>query len=110
MFGGIRDNLSNQVYSIKIPRNFENYSIVQLEMLNILVALRVWGHQWADSKILLKCDNQKIVSVLNQGKTQDLNLVTMARNIAMILAINDIELRVIHTLGSDNKIADLPSV
>ena len=30
----------NQVYSIKSPQNFENYSIVHLEVFNILVALR----------------------------------------------------------------------
>ena len=47
----------NQVYAIKIPKNYENYSIVHLEMLNILVALRVWAKQWANKKILLKCDN-----------------------------------------------------
>ena len=62
----------NQVYSLKIPKNFENYSIVYLEMLNILVALRVWCHHWATHRILLKCDNQAVVSVLNSGKTQDL--------------------------------------
>ena len=33
----------------------------------------------------------------------------MARNISMLLAINDIELQVIHILGSDNKVADLLS-
>ena len=100
---------TNQVYSIKIPKNFENYSIVHLEMLNILVALRVWCRQWAASKILLKCDNRAVVSVLNSGKTLDLTLGAMAQNIAMILAIKDIELQVIHILGSDNKIADLLS-
>ena len=26
----------NQVYAIKFPKNYENYSIVHLEMLNIL--------------------------------------------------------------------------
>ena len=59
----------NQVYAIKIPKNYENYSIVHLEMLNILVALRVWAKQWASKKILLKCDNQAVVLVLNSGKT-----------------------------------------
>ena len=92
----------NQVYSIKIPKNFENYGIVHLEMLNILVALRVWCHQWATHRILLKCDNQAVVSVLNSGKTHDLTLGVMARNIATILAINDIDLQVIHVLGSEN--------
>ena len=99
----------NQVYAVKIPKNFENYSIVHLKMLNILVALRIWCQQWATHRILLKCDNQAVVSVLNSGKTHDLTLGAMARNIAMILAINDIDLQVIHVLGADNKIADLLS-
>ena len=99
----------NPVYSIKIPPKFDNYSIVHLEMLNILVALRVWSHQWAASKILLKCDNQAVVSVLNSGRIQDSTFGAMARNISMLLAIHDIELQVMHILGSDNKVADLLS-
>ena len=99
----------NQVYAIEIPKNFENYSIVHLEMLNILVALRVWAKEWSNKKILLKCDNQAVVSVLNSGKTQDLTLAAMARNINMLLAVKDIELQIIHILGTDNKIADLLS-
>ena len=99
----------SQVYTIKIPKNYKNYSIVQLEMLNILVVLRVWTKQWATKKMLLKCDNQVVVTLLNTGKSQDFTLAAMARNINMILAVEDIELQVIHILGSDNKIADLPS-
>ena len=78
-------------------------------MLNILVALRVWAKQWTNKNILLKCDNQAVVSVLNSGKTQDMTLAAMARNIDMFLAMEDIELQVIHILGSDKKIADLLS-
>ena len=103
---GLGTIYQNQAYSIRIPKNFENYNIVHLEMLNILVA---WSHQWIATKILLKCDNQAVVSVLNSGKTQDLTLGAMARNISMLLAIHDIELQVIHILGSDNKVADLLS-
>ena len=33
----------------------------------------------------------------------------MARNMSMLLANHDIELQVIHILGSDNKVADLLS-
>ena len=50
-----------------------------------------------------------VVSVLNSGKTQDMTLAAMARNINMLLALEDIELHVIHILGSDNNIADLLS-
>ena len=38
----------NEVYSMAINTALEEggYGIVNLEMLNILVALRVWGHKW----------------------------------------------------------------
>ena len=43
-FGGIFDN---QCYALPIPKNFNNYSIVHLEMLNIVVALKIWATQWS---------------------------------------------------------------
>ena len=33
----------NQVYAIPTPQYCQNFSIVHLEMLNILVTVRVWG-------------------------------------------------------------------
>ena len=38
----VRDN---EVYAVPIELDFRNYQIVHLEMLNILVALLVWGHK-----------------------------------------------------------------
>ena len=35
----------NKVYSIAISLGFEQYGIIHLEMLNILVAVRVWVHK-----------------------------------------------------------------
>ena len=66
--GGIFDN---QCYALPIPKNFQYYSIVHLEMINILVALKVW----------VKCDNMAVVEVLTSGKTKDRVLGTCARNI-----------------------------
>ena len=34
-----------------IPKNLNSYSIVHLEMLNIVVALKVWASQWLGKKI-----------------------------------------------------------
>ena len=99
----------NQVYAIHIPQYCKNFSIVHLEMLNILVAVRVWGKNWKNQRILIKCDNQAVVSVLNSGRTQDLTLAAIARNILMDISENDIDLQVVHILGIHNKIADLLS-
>ena len=82
----------NKVYAIPIPQYCQNFSIVHLEMLNILVAVRVWKQNWKNQRVLIKCDNQAVVSVLNSGKTQDLTLAPIARNIMMDIAQYDIEL------------------
>ena len=58
---------------------------------------------------MIKCDNQAVVSVLNLGKTQDLTLAGIARNIMIDIAQYDTDLQVVHILGVDNKIADLLS-
>ena len=78
-------------------------------MLNILVAIRVWCQYWSNRRIIIKCDNQAVVTVFNSGKTQDMTLAAITRNIMMEAAKYDIDLQVIHILGVDNKIADLLS-
>ena len=75
-------------------------------MLNVLVAVRVWKQNWENQRVLIKCDNQAVVTVLNSGKTQDLTLAAIARNIMMDIAQYHIELQVVHIFGVDNKIAD----
>ena len=76
-FGG---NFDNQCYARPIPKNFNNYSIVHLEMVNIVVALKIWATQWACKKLRVKCDNMAVVDVLTSGKTKDTILACCARN------------------------------
>ena len=99
----------NQVYTIQIPLGYKNFNISHLEMLNILVALRVWGPAWQGKKLLIHCDNQAVVSILNSGATRDLTLAAIARNILMESAKCDVNLSVIHILGKNKHIADLLS-
>ena len=61
----------NKVYSIPVAPRVGDYQIVHLEMLNILVALRVWGHKWICKKIVVHCDSQAVVIIINSGKTRD---------------------------------------
>ena len=51
-------------------------AIMQLEILNILVALSVFSQQWARKSIHMKCDNLAVVQVLSVGKTRDLHWFT----------------------------------
>ena len=99
----------NQVHAMKIPVHLHNYSIVHLEMLNILVTIRVWKTFFKNKRIIIKCNNQAWVSVLNSGRSYDLTLCAIARNIMMETATNDVDLQIVHILGVNNKIADILS-
>ena len=94
-------------YALPIPKKFRNYSIVHLEMINILVALKIWAYQWKDKKIRVKGDNMAVVEVLTSGKTKDGILGTCAHNIWMLSALFNISIHTEHISGKSNVIADL---
>ena len=96
----------SQVYSIPIVLGYDNLSKVHLEMLNILVAIRVWGPLWNGKAISIACDNQAMVMVLNSGKTRDLTLAAIAQNNFTAAAHFDIFLKIVHIMRVHNDIAD----
>ena len=103
---GLGARWGQYVYTVPIPLGYKDFSIVHLEMLNILVAIRTWSHQWGGKAIKIACDNQAVVSVLNSGKTRDLTLAAIARNIFMDTAQADIMLKTVHIMGKVNEVAD----
>ena len=106
---GLGGRWCNFVYHLPIPLGFMNWSIVQLEMVNILLAVRLFQAQWSGKKVLIKCDNEAVVSVLRSGKTKDPYLGACARNIWYVCALADIDVQYVHVRGLDNRVADLLS-
>ena len=104
---GIGDVWAGLVYAHKLPPEILAIAnITHLEMLNVLVALRVWGQHWSGSRVVIQCDNQAVVSVLNSGRTSDPLLAAYARSIWLICACLDIDLILIHIMGKNNIWAD----
>ena len=93
---GLGARWGNKIYSIPLNIGHKNTTIVHLEMLNILVAIRTWGSAWTGTTIKIHCDNQAVVSVLNTGRTKDSILAAIIRNILMEAAEKDICLRTVH--------------
>ena len=54
---GLGGEFDDFVYTLQIPKNFYNYNIVQLEILNIVVAFKIWGQLWENKRICIYCDN-----------------------------------------------------
>ena len=77
-----------------------------MEMINVLVAIRVFGHIWHRQPILVKCDNNAVVQVLISGRTRGPFLASCATNIWQEAATNDTDLKHVHLMGKQNKAAD----
>ena len=64
------------VYFIPIPKGSWSYNITHLYMLNVVVALKVWGQCWANKRIQIYCDKRAVVDILRYGKARDAILAT----------------------------------
>ena len=64
---GFGANFGPMVYALPLGDQFSHLHIAQLEMLNIIVALKVWSNLWQNKKVEIKCDNLAVVEVLNSG-------------------------------------------
>ena len=106
---GMGGRWGNKVYHLPIVNQFKNLAITQLEMVNILVAVKLFARDWQKRKICVKCDNLAVVQVLSKGKTKDPFLGACARNIWLIAATYDIDLSYVHIQGKLNCVADLLS-
>ena len=104
---GLWGHWDNQVYKLAIPLGYSGLGIVQLEILNVFLALRVWGSIWGGHQIKLEC-GEAVVAVLMQD-SRDPVLAVYAHNIHMIASYFDINLFVINVSGIDNTVADLLS-
>ena len=106
---GLGSCYDNYVYALQIPKGFQGYNIAHLEILNIVMALKVWGHAWANKSVESMCDNLAVVEILSFGKARDHIMATCARNIWLLVAIYNINVVVTHIRGRDNSVADLLS-
>ena len=104
---GIGAVWENYCYASPIPL-FSDFilHITHLEMVNLVVALRVWGQMWCHKRVILRCDNLAVVHVVKSGRTRDVYLASCARVIWWLCAAQDIQLDIIHVKGLENTVAD----
>ena len=106
---GLGGAYNSMVYALPIPKGYLDNKITHLEILNIVVALKVWATHWANQRICIHCDNMAVVEVLSSGRARDPTLALIARNIWIICAIFHIHIVVVHIPGKSNILADLLS-
>ena len=106
---GLGGHFGNMIYTLPIPLGFQQYDITHLEMVNIIVAAKIWALHWSNRIIRIYSDNMAVIQVLTTGKARDQTLATCARNLWLIAVLNNIKLQFSHIPGKHNNLADLLS-
>ena len=84
----------------------QELSINALELLTVVVAAKVWGKKWRGLRIVIRCDNETSVTVLNTGRAYNSFLFECLRELEFVAAKCEFEMKAIHIPGVENRIPD----
>jgi hypothetical protein len=76
------------------------------EMATIYHALRVWGHHWKSSRLLVRTDNSTCVNNINKRRTKSPVLKSLYAKLAAAAARHSIDLVARHIPGKANVLSD----
>lgn len=95
-------------YDIRFPKHWaERYHIVQLEAINIIIAVKTLLPESSQGLCLrITTDNIASASVLSTGRTTDEVLAACSRELALIAITHQLELVVRHAPGDTLVLAD----
>ena len=98
---GCGATIGHQYYSEVFPQWVvqQSHTIAHLEMLNVVVALKVWQQDWSGKRIRIEGDNSNTCLALQTGRSRDQFLQHCVREVFLIAAANDIEIVAVHRPG-----------
>ena len=97
-----------EVYHAGVPRWFQYKSrhITHLEIINIVIACKLWKCHWEHQQVTVYCDNLACMQVLQLGRGCDPFLLQCAREIWLLSAWHDFTSVPHHHTGRENVLAD----
>jgi len=87
----------------------QNLQIAVKELIPILIASFLWGRKWGKHNVLVYCDNEAVVHVLNKRYSKDPYMAHMIRTLFFVEAHFQFQLTAAHIPGSHNTLADFLS-
>ena len=76
------------------------------EMVPIILALAVWGQQWASQHVQIHSDNMAVVEIVRAKSSRDRKVMHLLRCMHFFMARHDIRLTAVHVPGVSNSRAD----
>ena len=81
-------------------------SIAWQELFAIVVACQIWGESLQNKRIILNCDNESVVNIVNSKRSRIPRAMDLLRHLTLLTLKYNIYIRAKHIPGKYNKIAD----
>ena len=95
----------SEIYK-ETPHEVEDDGITLKEMIPIIIACALWGPHWRQSSVLVHCDNEGAVAVVNSGYSKVEKIMHLLRCLFFIRARFGMEVKAVHVPGRHNILAD----
>ena len=86
-----------------------NLSIEYLELFALTVGINLWGHYFANKRVIVFCDNMSVVHMVNSSSAKCKNCMVLIRLIVINSLHYNFRVFVKHVSGINNTRADLLS-
>ena len=96
----------NLWFQAEWPPSWARVPIAPKELVPIVMAVALWGPQWAGEKVCCLCDNAAVVAVINKGSARDPALMCLIRLLTLLCAILNITVTAQHLPGAQNASVD----
>lgn len=93
-------------FHYKLEEPWTELDINSLECLSLMLCFHKWAEQCTNKRVLINCDNQTTVNVINSGAAKNRFLQACLREIYHICAMQNAEIRVVWVKTTENSIAD----
>jgi hypothetical protein len=91
------------------PQSWAQLHITIKELYPIVLAINMWGHLLANSKVMFTTDNMACVHIINTTTSRDNQVMTLVRSLVASSLKHNILFKARHIPGAHNVIPDLLS-
>lgn len=81
-------------------------SIAWQELFAFVVACHLWAHEFSNKRILVFCDNESVVSIVNTKRSRIPRVMDLVRHLTLLTLKFNFYIRAEHIEGKKNDIAD----
>lgn len=93
-------------FQLQWPADWQSISITVKELVPIVIAAALWGHQWSRKCICFRSDNMAVVDLLRSCSSQEALLMHLLRCLTFYSAFFRFQFRAAHVPGIHNSAAD----